>query len=73
MRFEPTCAVLENKPDQILCDYHLVESRDVWVDELSVMVDFARKIGVDFVRRLENNLRRDRSDLVRYMENGIDV
>ena len=48
--------VLEDQPDQLLGDYDLVQAGDVRVDELAVVVDFAREVGVVFLRRLEDDL-----------------
>ena len=51
-----TGAVLENKPDQVLRNYDLVKSRNVRVDELSVVVDLAGKVRIVLLSRLENDL-----------------
>lgn len=51
-----TRAVFQNQPDQILRDYDLVQSGDVWVDELSVVVDLSGEIRVAFVGGLEDDL-----------------
>jgi hypothetical protein len=48
--------VLEDQPDQLLGDYDLVQARDVRVDELAVVVDLAREVGVVFLGRLEDDL-----------------
>lgn len=50
-------AVLEDQPDQLLGDYDLVQARDVRVDELAVVVDLAREVGVVFLGRFEDDLR----------------
>lgn len=41
-----TGAVLQDEPDQFFCHDDLVQSRNVWMLELSVMVDFAGKVRV---------------------------
>ena len=48
--------VLENQPDQLLGDYDLVQARNVRMDELAVVVDLAREVGVVFLGRLEDDL-----------------
>lgn len=42
-------AIFQDKPDEVLGDNDFVESRDVRVDELSVVVDFASEVGVTLV------------------------
>jgi hypothetical protein len=49
-------AVLEDQPDQLLGDYDLVQAGDVRVDELAVVVDLAREVGVVLLGRLEDDL-----------------
>lgn len=48
--------VLQSQPDQLLGDYDLVQAGDVRVDELAVVVDLTRKVGVVLLRRLEYDL-----------------
>jgi len=52
-----TRAVLQDQPDQVLRDYNFIKARDVWVYELSVVMDFACKVWVVFLCRLEHHLR----------------
>mgnify|MGYP007135343178 CR=1 FL=1 len=49
-------AVLQDEPDERLGDDDFVEARDVRVDKLAVVVDFAGEVGVLFSRRLEDDL-----------------
>lgn len=51
-----TWAVLEYQPYQLLCHYDLVQSRNMRVYELAVVVNLAGEVGVVLLRRLENNL-----------------
>lgn len=44
-----SCAIFQDEPDEVLGDNDFVESRDVRVDELSVVVDFAGEVGVALV------------------------
>jgi hypothetical protein len=61
-------AVLKDQPYQILRDYDFVKACNVRVQELAVMVDLAREVGVLFLGRLEHDLRVQRGlvfDLLR--------
>lgn len=49
-------AVLEDQPDELFCDYDLVQARNMRVDELAVVVYFAGEVGVVLFRRLEDDL-----------------
>jgi hypothetical protein len=51
-----TRTVLQDKPHQRLGYYNLVESRNMWMHELSVMVDFAGQVRIALVRGLEHDL-----------------
>lgn len=51
-----TWTVLEHQPDEVLCDYDLVQPCDVRVEELAMVVDLAGKVGVVLLRRLKHNL-----------------
>lgn len=49
-------AVFEDEPDEGLCHDDFVETGDVWVDELAVVVDLAGEVGIVLVGRLEDDL-----------------
>lgn len=51
-----TGAVFEHQPDQVLRHDDFVESSDMRVYELSVMVDFAGKVRIVSSRGFKNNL-----------------
>ena len=51
-----TRTVLQNEPDQILCYDNLVQSSNMRVQKLPVMMDFAGKIRITLVGRLEHYL-----------------
>lgn len=50
-------AVLQDQPYQRLGDYDLVQAGDVRVQELAVVVDLAREVGIVLLRALENDTR----------------
>lgn len=52
----PTWAVFQNQPHKGLGHYHLVQSGNVGVDELAMVMDFPRKVRIVLFGRLENNL-----------------
>lgn len=41
-----TRAVFEHQPDEVLGDYDLIESRNVRVDKLAMVVNLAGEVGV---------------------------
>ena len=47
---------LQDQPYQALRHYNLVKTRDVWMEELAVVVDFAGEVGIVLLRALEYNL-----------------
>ena len=49
-------AVLQHQPYQTLRHYHLVQARDVGVQELAVVVDLAGEVGIVLLGRLEHDL-----------------
>ena len=51
-------AKLEDEPYQRLGDYDFVETGDVWVEELAVVVNLASEVGVILLGRLEDDLER---------------
>ena len=51
-----TGAVFEDEPDQTLGHNDLVEPSDMWVMELSMVMDLSSEVGVVPVRRFEDNL-----------------
>jgi hypothetical protein len=51
-----TGTVFQDQPDQCFCHYDLVETGDMWMYKLSVMVDFACEIRVALFRGLEHDL-----------------
>lgn len=51
-----TCTIFEDHPHQILRHNNFIQPRNVWVDKLSVVMDFAGQIGVGSIRRLQHNL-----------------
>lgn len=55
---KPTSAVFQHEPDQVFGNYDFVESGDVRMDELSVVVDFSGEVRIALIRRLEDDLRR---------------
>jgi hypothetical protein len=50
-------AVLEDQPDELLGDDDLVETGNVGVDELAVVMDLAGEVGVVLLGRLEDDAR----------------
>ncbi len=53
---ELTGTVLKYQPDQVLCHNDFVESSDMGVYKLSVMVDLAGKVRIVFSRGFKNHL-----------------
>jgi hypothetical protein len=50
-------AVLKDQPDELLGDDDLVETGNVGVDELAVVMDLAGEVGVVLLGRLEDDAR----------------
>lgn len=48
---------LERQPDQVLGDYDFIEARNVRMEELTMVVDFASEVRVVFLGRFEYDLR----------------
>lgn len=53
----PTGAVFQDQPHHRLGHNHLVQSRDMRMDKLSVMVDFAGQVRVVFLGGFKDDLR----------------
>lgn len=52
-----TGTVFQHQPYQRLGDNHLIKTRNVWVEELAMMVDLARQVRIVLLGRLEHNLQ----------------
>ena len=52
-----TRAIFEHQPNQLFCYDNLIESGDVRMEELAMVVNFTGQIGVFSRRRLENDLQ----------------
>lgn len=57
----PTGTVFQHQPHKVFCDYDFVQPRDMRVEELAMMVDLARQVGIILLGRLEHHLRVSRS------------
>lgn len=53
-----TCTVFEDHPHQVLCHDNLIQSCNMGVDELPVVVDLASQVRVGSIRRLQDDLNR---------------
>lgn len=51
-----TRAVFQDQPDQLFCDYDLVQSSNVRMYELAVVVDLAGEVRIVLLGRLEHDL-----------------
>lgn len=51
-----TWTVFEYKPDQLFCHYNLIETGDMRVEELAMMMNLAREIRILPWGGLEHNL-----------------
>ena len=51
-----TGTVFQHQPNQVLCDDYLVETSNMRMDKLSVMMDLSGKIRVPLIRGLEDYL-----------------
>jgi hypothetical protein len=49
--------VFQHQPDQVLGHNHLVQSRDVRVQELAMVVDFSGQVGIVLFRALQHHFR----------------
>lgn len=51
-----TWTVFQNQPDQRFCDYHLIQARNVRMDELPMVMDLSCEVRILLLGRLEDNL-----------------
>jgi hypothetical protein len=56
MQIAPTLTIFQYKPDHRLGDYDLVESCDMRMDELPMMMYLAGKVRIVLFRGLKNDL-----------------
>lgn len=51
-----TLTIFQHEPDHLLRNYNLVQSRNVGMYKLSVVVNLACEVGIVLLRRLEHDL-----------------
>lgn len=54
---QPTRTIFKSQPDKVFRHDDLVQSGDMGMEELAVVVDFAREVGVLLARGLEHDLK----------------
>lgn len=51
-----TSTIFQNKPNKVLRDYDFIQSRDMRMNKLSVMMDFSGEVRIILLGGLENDL-----------------